>query len=264
MLNKYYQVLQVNWQNGLVYKTSLFLWRLRQFLSSVMALTLWTVIYQGQDTTLGYQQSEMITYIFMVSVLQSMVLATMLQGLAQRVYSGEISNILLKPINIFGYFFSQEIADKAKNLLFILIETVILYLIFRPELSFPSPLYALTFAIFTLGAIILHFFIQLIFGSLGFWSPETWGPRFLFFMFLQFTAGKLFPLDILPQIIQRVVYLTPFPYLSFVQIQVYLERVPINELWQHGLVLLIWLVVTGVVARWIWQQGMKDYAAAGQ
>lgn len=263
-MNKYITLLKLSWSNGFVYRTSLFMWRFRQFLSSVMALTVWTVIFADQQQALGYAKEQMLTYIFFVSILQSVVLTTSLHGLSSQIYSGELSNLLLKPLSVFNYLATLEVADKAKNFIFIVFETLILYLIFTPELTFPSLIYGGIFLFFTFGAVLLHFFIQLIFGSIGFFSPDTWGPRFIFFMFVDFTAGKLFPLDILPQIIQRIVYLTPFPYLSFIQIQIFLEKVSLSVIAQQAGVLTFWLVLCGGFAWWSWKKGLYQYSAAGQ
>lgn len=263
-MKKYWQLFSISWQNGLVYKTSLFLWRLRQFLSSIMALTIWSTIYQSTNSTFGYDRDQMITYIFLVGVLQSVILASILHGLANRIYSGELSNELLKPVNIYGYLISQELADKAKNFFFIIIESIILFLIFKPTLIFPSLANFLFFILFTFGALMLYFFIQLIFGSIGFYSNDTWGPRFLFFMFVEFTAGKLFPLNILPQTIQSIIYLTPFPYLSFIQIQIFLEKLSYTEVLKNALILCLWIILTGLFAMWNWRKGIRSYEATGR
>lgn len=264
MENTYVTLLKLSWSNGFVYRTSLVMWRLRQFLGSIMALTVWTVIYSQQTSSFGYERAEMITYVFLVSILQSVILATSLHGLSDQINSGQLSTQLVKPLNIFGYLFTQEVADKLKNLLFIAVESVLLFVIFRPQISLPQLEVFPVFLLFVIGAVLLHFFIQLIFGSFGFWSPESWGPRFLFFMFVDFTAGKLFPLDILPVFFQQLIYLTPFPYLSFVQIQLFLGKLSPADMLQQGVVLLLWLTVLGAGATWLWKKGLRNYTAAGQ
>ncbi len=205
----------------------------------------------------------MITYIFLVSVLQGVILATALNGLARIVYSGELSMYLVKPMHPFAYFGMQDLADKVKNALFAVIEAVILFALFVPQIVIPSPSSLGLFTLFVIGGIILYFEITLLFGTIGFWSPDVWGPKFLFFMIMDFTAGKLFPLDILPEIIQKVIYLTPFPYLSYVQIQVFLENLSTTELLQNSLALLFWIVSMGILATVVWRRGMLDYSAAG-
>ncbi len=264
MFKKYISLLQLTWQNGLVYRTSVIMWRLRQFLGTLMSLTVWVVIFQSNPQAFNYTKDSMITYIFLVSFLQSVIIASALNDLANRVYSGEISNHLLKPINIFGYFAIEEIADKAKNILFLLLEIIILYFIFKPTIVLPEIATFFLFIIWSFLGLMLNFIISLLFGAFGFWSPDTWGPRFLFFMILNFTAGKLFPLDILPEIVQKILYATPFPYLSFVQIQLFLGRFSHSEILQHGFTLFFWVVILGAIASKLWKKGLKSYESAGR
>lgn len=263
-MQKYWQLFLLSWQNGLVYRASVLMWRIRQFLSTIMALTVWSVLFNSSGSLFGYDRAEMTTYIFLVGILQSFILATALNGLSGQIYSGSFSFDLLKPINIYVNLFVQDIADKAKNVVFVITESVILFFLFQPVVIVPTLSILSLFFLWIIGAILLLFFIQLIFGSFGFYSPETWGPRFLFFMFVDFTAGKLFPLDILPPIIRNAVSFTPFPYFSFWQIQLFLGKLNSTQIVQHTITLGVWILVAAIVARLLWKRGLKEYNAAGQ
>lgn len=263
-MKKYIQLIKLSWQNGFVYRISLLMWRFRQFLSSLMAMTVWTVIYQTQSAVLGYDQDQMITYIFLSAFLQSFILATALNSLSSRVYSGEISSLLLKPVSLFGYLAMEDIADKLRNIAFIVIESSLLFLLFLPAIPMPTLGHFVLFVLAAFMGAILNFIINLLFGSIGFWSPDTWGPKFMFFIMVEFTAGKLFPLDILPPMIRNIVYMTPFPYFSFVQTQIFLGRLSNLEIFKNLGILSIWIVGLYILNRWIWQRGLRDYAAAGQ
>src|SRR5690348_10170175 len=118
---KYWQLFLVTWQNGLVYPISVLFWRIRQFLATTMSLTIWTAIFSTQQSAFHYSQNQMITYIFIVGVLQSLILATILNGLAETIYTGKLSYELMKPVNIYVFLGIQELADKLKNFIFIVI-----------------------------------------------------------------------------------------------------------------------------------------------
>lgn len=260
---KYWRILSISWQNGLVYRTSLVLWRLRQFLSSLMALTVWQVLFAGQTDIFAYTASEMTNYIFFVALLQSVILSTALHGLANTIYSGDLSGLLLKPVNLLSYWISYDLADKLKNVAFVLVEMMILAALFRPQLPQPSPEALLIVGLGVFSGLSLYFIVMLLLGSLGFWSPETWGPRFLFFMFVDLTAGKLFPLDILPTALQQFLLWTPFPYLSYFQIQVLLGRWSTAAGWQGLAAALAWCGILGGLTWLVWRRGFKTYTAAG-
>lgn len=263
-MKKYLTLLKITWQNDLVYRLSLFTWRLRSFLSSLMSLTVWTVIFTSNKDAFGYTKENMITYIFLIAFLQSIIIASSLNGLASRLYSGEISNYLLKPINLFALFAIQEIADKIKNVVLLFVESLILFLIFKPIIFFPDFKLFLLFLLWLIGGLILNFIISLLFGSLGFWSPQVWGPKFLFFMIIDFTAGKLFPLDILPLVLQKIIYFTPFPYLSFMQIQLFLSRLSSQDIVKHSIILVFWILFLGIITNKIWKNGLRTYESVGR
>ena len=229
-----------------------------------MSLTIWTVIFANQTNAFNYNREQMITYIFLITVLQGFILTSALHGLANDIYSGKISQLLLKPMSIFTYLGMYELSDKLLNISFIAGEMILLYLLFKPVLTFPSLFEGIFFLFWLLGGMLLHFIISILFGTIGFWSPDVWGPKFIFFMIVDFTAGKLFPLDILPEIIQRVVFLTPFPYLSYAQVQLFLGRLSTQEILSHSLGLTFWILLLGFFAKPIWYKGIKSFAAAGQ
>lgn len=262
--NKYLTLLSISWQNGFVYKASVFLWRLRMFLSNFLVLSVWTVIFSNQNQAFGYQSHEIISYVFITAVLHSVILTTSLGGLSSTIYSGDLSNLLLKPIGIFKYLLTDDIADKLKNFIFGLIEILILFFIFQPELFLPNLINGFIFLIWVIAGIAINFLITLLLGAVGFWSPDSWGPRFLFFMFVDFAAGKLYPLDILPNIIQKIIYLTPLPYLTFAQTQLYLNKMTFNDIVFNSLALTFWIILLTLIVKKVWSNGLKEYASMGR
>jgi ABC-2 type transport system permease protein len=239
---------------------------LRQFLTTLTAMTIWQVLFVSQATgaqLFGFTQAAMTGYIFLAALLQSTILATSLNGLAQDIYSGQMSNLFVQPIRPLGVLIARECADKLLNLVFTVVECGILLLIFRPALPVPTLGQGLLFALSVVMGAVLLFHIMLLFGCVGFWSQETWGPRFLFFMFLEFTAGKLFPLSVLPKLIQDIMSWTPFPYLTYVQSQIYLGHLSGDAVVRALVTMLAWIVGLGLLYRSIWQKGLREYGALG-
>lgn len=263
-MRKYLHLFGVSWSNQLVYRFNVLFWRMRQFLSAVLALTVWQTIYTQTNTIQSYSAADMFSYVFLASILQSTILATPLHGIANHVWSGGLSNELVKPVNIYAYFAVQDIADKLRNIGFIVGESLLLYWLFQPTLLVPNLQTAIIFILWSLAAAVLYFWINLAFGALGFYSPQTWGPKFLFFVIVDVTAGKLFPLDILPEPVQTVLSFTPFPYLGFFQTQLFLGRLDASEIMHHSLVLLFFCVATALAVVKIWGRSLKHYTAVGR
>ena len=256
--------IKLYWQNTFVYRVTFVMWRFRQFLSSIMALTVWSVIFSNQDMAFGYQQDQIIAYVFLVSVLYNIISTTSLNDLTGEIYSGKLSVKLVKPINIILSFGFRDLADKLMNIGFVIIESMILFLIFKPSFVFPDLFLGLVFIVWVILAALIAFLINLLFGSIGFWSRDSWGPRFLYYMILDFTAGKLYPLDILPVVVQKAIYFTPFPYMSYVQIQLFLGRLEMDQILPISLAMITWVIGLTFIFRKIWHKGLRNYTSMGQ
>lgn len=264
MMRKYWVLFSVCWQNGLVYKTSFVLWQLRQLLATMLPLALWTAVYATNTTAFGYSRGDMIGYIIGTGLLQSIIMATGLHEIPRTVYSGELSIILIRPLGIFRFALMLDLADKLKNILIVVSVSVFLWLVLQPAVpSFNWSALPLLGG-WILGGVVLHFFIEMLFGAIGFWSPDVWGPKFVFFVLVELAAGRSFPLDILPEAVQRVLFFTPFPLLGFVQAQLALGRLPPERLTTITLGIISWCIALGLFCWAVWRHGLKSYAAAGR
>ncbi len=264
MLRKYQALFSISWQNGLVYKTSFFLWQLRQLLATMLPLALWTAVYASNTTAFGYTEGEMIGYIIITGLLQSIIMATALHNIPNTVYSGELSIILVRPIGVFRYAMMLDLADKLKNILVVVLVSVGLWLTMQPVVTGFSWDILPLLLVWVLGGVVIHFFIEMLFGAIGFWSPDVWGPKFVFFILVELAAGRSFPLDILPEPVQQVLFMTPLPLLGFVQTQLALGRLATERIPSITISLIVWSIVMAVACHAVWRHGLKSYASAGR
>jgi len=98
---------------------------------------------------------------------------------------------------------------------------------------------------------------------IGFWSKETWAPRFLFFIIVSFLSGMYFPLDIVPRAIYNILILTPFPYLLFIPLKIYLGQVDLNFILRGLLLSLFWIYLLNIFMKNLWNKGLKIYTSEG-
>lgn len=241
------------------------MWRVRQVLSVLTAYFLWTAIFSTQQKGLfGYSESMMMTYVFVAAFVQAIVLSVRSIDLAGVINSGNLSNILIKPISNFWYWFSEDIADKLLNVFFSLGELVLLFFILKPTFAFPSLLFAVLFLPSLLLAAFLYYLINYLFGLLGFWTPDVWAPRFLLFVFLQSLAGVIFPLDVFPQWLQQLAAWTPFPTLVYIPTQVFLSRLSIPDITKSFIVGGFWTIIFLGAVQVVWRKGLRRYSSEGR
>jgi ABC-2 type transport system permease protein len=264
-MGKYLQILKATWAEYMVYRLNFLFWRLRQVMQILVVYFLWWSIFAQQDELFGYSQSMILTYVLLSSIVRTIVLATTTMEVGNMINRGELSNFLLRPMSVFRYFFARDAADKGLNLLFSVFEISMLYLVLRPQIFIQtSPhLMLLTVAALLMGAW-LYFNFSLLLGFIGFWSPDVWAPRFLSFVIMEFFAGGLFPLDILPRPLYIISQSLPFYYFIFFPIRVYLGQMSPGQLVFGFVVGALWITGLGYLAKLVWRQGLKVYSAEGR
>jgi len=249
----------------MIYRLNFIFWRLRVVMQILVVYFLWLALFSGRNELFGYNQSQMLTYVLLTSLARSIILSTTTMEIGSIINQGNLSNYLIRPINFFRYYIARDIADKSLNVLFSIGEIALLYVLLRPDIYIQSDVTMIAYG--TLAVCIgmtLYFYFSLLLGFLGFWTPDVWGPRFLSFVIMEFFAGGLFPLDILPAPLFALSKSLPFFYFIYFPIKIYLGQLPIQEIIRGIFLGSVWVGVLWCAARMVWQKGLRVYTAEGK
>ena len=264
-MKKYFLIAKNMIDETISFRLNFVMWRLRVILQILTLYFLWLSILPKNTSFLGYNQSQILTYILGTSILSAFVLASRSHSVGDEINRGDLSNFLLKPLNYFLYHFARDMGDKFMNLIFSIAELTILFYILKPPLFIQTDSLYLVLALFAaVLALVLYFFINFLLGLIGFWSPEVWAPRFIFFIVITFFAGGLFPLDILPKQIFGIFQFLPFTYLLYFPLKIYLGQLALPEITRGISISLIWTFLMLFIVKSIWDFGLKLYTAQGR
>ena len=232
-----------------------------------MTFFLWTSIFSQNEIAFGYSKSQMMAYVFSVLIISTFVIAAPSNdNIGGEISNGDLSNYLLKPVNYLKYWLTRDWASKLLNMMFAVGEIGILFIIFRPELTFTnSPVLLLLGVIACILASLIYYLITKLAVMVSFWMPEnTWGLMFLFLVFFEILSGTLFPLDVLPSWGLNLLQFTPFPYMVYFPIEILIGKFGVIETMRILLFSLAWLVVSYFWVNKMWKAGLKTYSAAGR
>lgn len=267
-MNKYFQVFKISFAQEFAYRANFIMWRIRNVMQIFLVFFLWDAIFADTGRTVfGYDRAKILTYVFGLIIVKAFVLSARAADVAGEVSRGDLSNYLIKPVNYFKYWLTRDISSKALNLAFAVVETLILYLLLKPPFFIQTnPISILGFLLAAILAMFIYFILLFMTSSVPFWVPEAaWGAHFIVtVVFIEFLSGALFPLDILPSAVQNFLSFTPFPYLIFFPLQVYLGRIVGFALVKGILVSVVWVVVLWFVMNAIWNKGLKVYQGHGR
>lgn len=262
-MKKYLSIFAITFQEIFAYRLNMVMWRIRQVFVFLVPFFIWHAVLGQGGEIYGYSFAAIMTYLFGTTILRSLVMGSRTIDLGWMINSGALTIPLMRPFGIFRFFFTRDLADKLFNMSFILIEIPLILWVLHPPVFIQTNLYSICLFFGTLIlAIFLFFFINIIFGSLAFWSRDVWAPRFLLMVIMEFATGAMFPLDMLPLVWQKIMLFTPFPYLLYVPLKAYLGQD--QSLGLHLVVGLTWTAVLGVLTHFVWKKGMRSYESEGR
>ena len=264
--SKYWHVIQIGIQNTLVYRFNFFFRAAFSLVPLLATIYLWQTVYQGQKSNIGnYTLAGMISYYLLVTIVDTLTAVNEDDWqIAAEIKDGNISQFLIKPIDYLAYrlclFFSGKIIFTSVSMV-----PVGLFLFFyRHYLVAPPSGTALGCCLVSLFLTgLLQFFMSYTLALLAFWLLEVSTIIFILFAFEYIAGGHLFPLNILPPGLERVLDLTPFPYQLFFPVSIYLGQSTGRALWQGMAIQAAWVLFFYLLAQGVWRRGIRTYTAVG-
>jgi ABC-2 type transport system permease protein len=184
--------------------------------------------------------------------------------IAADIKDGNISQFLLKPVDYLWFRLCLFVSGRLTYMAvaFIPLTLFVLYL----HQYFVLPANWPTFGLFVVSLVmtaLLQFFLSYMMAMLAFWVLEVSTFIFILYAFEYIASGHLFPLDILPPVLERVLYFTPFPYQLYFPVGIYMGKMTGIELARGLTMQALWVLFAYFAARFAWRRGIKRYAAVG-
>jgi ABC-2 type transport system permease protein len=267
VLGKYLHVISIGIQNTLVYRVNYLARVLLGFIPLLATIHLWRAVYASKEgeTVGAYSLAAMTSYYLLVTIVDALTAVSEDDWqIAADIKDGQISQFLLKPMDYLGYRLSLFVAGRLMYTGVALIPVTVFVWFLRDYFVVPTePLTLAAFGLSIVLAALLTFLISYSMALLAFWVAEVSTFIFIEYAFEYIASGHLFPLDILPPGLKAALDLTPFPYMMYFPVGVYLGQITGAELSRGLLVQAGWVVCFYGVARWVWSRGVRRYSAVG-
>ncbi|GAB4371701.1 MAG: hypothetical protein Kow00128_19780 [Deltaproteobacteria bacterium] len=266
-MTKYWHVVRLVFLERMAYRANLVLEIIGGVLGSVIVVVLWTAIFRGAGTAQvgGYTLPEMVTYLLGAGLINSFILTTAEHPEAsQAIQWGDLSGLLIRPINPHYYWFARDLGNKI-FFLFLGFAGYLAVLLFFRDLLLPPPgsAYLLYFLLSVGVASVVQFFVFQVLGLLSFWMENTYGIRFAARVIMEVVAGAIIPLSFFPQALQDLFLLLPFPLMIYLPMRIYLGKIPLGEipfeLWKG----VFWVLLLLLLYRALWRRGIRQYVSMG-
>lgn len=266
-MKKYWQIFKISFAQEFAYKASFIMWRVRNVLQILIFFFLWDAVFRnGTDSYFGYNRTKIFTYAFSLIIVRAIVLSSRSIDVAGQISKGDLTNLLLKPVNFFKYWLTRDVGSKFLNISFGIFEVSLLLILLKPPIFIQTNIiYLLFFFLSLIIASFIFFNLTMLTSFVPFWAPETaWGAQFLVSVIIEFLSGAFFPIDIFPSGVYNVLTLMPFSYLIFVPIKIYLGSFSYSMMFQSLAIGIIWSLILWKTMNNIWKKGLLVYEGVGR
>ena len=267
-VKKYWHVINIGVQNNLAYRVNFLFRTLFGFLPLLAIIYLWRAVYgskTGGSNIGDYTLPQMTSYYLIVAIVD--VLTAVNEDdwqIAADIKDGNISQFLVKPIDYLSYRLCLFLSGRMIYLIVAGVPMGIFIFCLREYFVFPPDFAALGwFLVSVFLTAFLQFFMSYTMAMLAFWVLEVSTFIFILFAFEYLASGHMFPLDILPPAISKVLYVTPFPYQMYFPVSIYMGKTSGNEMLHGLLIQALWVVAAYFLARFAWNRGIRKYGAVG-
>jgi ABC-2 type transport system permease protein len=213
------------------------------------------------DQPLSIQQ--VVTYIWLGQALLAMLPWNGDPEIRALVRSGGVAYELLRPVDLYTYWFARAVALRTAPTLLRAVPMVILAMgLFgmRPPSGAGS---AIGFAIVMVGTLAMSCAITVLVGVTLMWTISGEGIVQLLPSVVTLLSGMLVPIPLFPDWAQPILEILPFSALVDAPYRVYLGNIPIEDL---GWVILhqwVWIAILILAGRALLKRGLKRMVVQG-
>jgi len=265
-MKKYLKVFGIGLQNTFVYRWNFFLRALFGLFPLIGTIFIWGAIFEAKGGGINnFDYASMVFYFLLVLALDTLITpADDEWQVAADIREGQMNAFLVKPMNYLLYRLSLFASNRLLYTVVTLPVLVVTFFAFRTYIAWPSSWVTWAWAIVSvILAAMLQFLISYSVALLAFWMLEISTVVFIIYSFEYFLSGHMFPISFMPEGIQGILRLLPFPYELYFPISIFMEQVRGRELLNGMLIQTCWVLLIYLGASALWRGGLRKYQAVG-
>ena len=262
MIAAYKALLRAHIGVGLAYRTRLSLWVLTS-LFPLLLMAVWLAVVDEVGPTNGWDRTDFISYYAGAALLWHTTTSFLIWTWDADFRSGDFSSKLLKPLDPFHQYLTQELGFRAVVIV-ILVPILVLVTLLVPSLTYELDLWGwvLTFLAGFTG-FLLNVVMAMSFATIAFWTTQAANFYSLWWGMGAFLSGWIAPLPLMPEIVETAGQWLPFRSSMGFPLELLLGRLTGGEILRGFLMTAVWIAVFGLLYRLLWRNGIRHYQAVG-
>ncbi len=260
---KYVALLKVSFKDELAWGWEEILSSLILMLYAVISIVVWIAIYTftGVKDINGVTLTSTIIYFAIISAMRPFTgLSGLVSKMSDDIKGGGIGSSLIRPMPYYIKIFFEVISGDVINL-FVTIPVIALVIVLG-SLSPSLGVYAMFILYFAVGYAISTL-LGFIIGSLALYLTDVYGIMISINWIMSIFGGVMLPLVFFPQYIEKILLLTPFPFLAFVPSATLTGMISLGEAQGLLITAIVWIAILLGVSWILWNKLKSNINAVG-
>ena len=254
---------RVGFVNTLAYRLRYYTGIVTYFIYVSVYYFIWKAIYTHSASIEGFDFAHLLTYIGVGWIIRSFYFNNIDQDLAYQVIEGRLAMDLIKPVNIQLMYVARAAGESVFRLALLTVPTaLVLFLVYplRPPASVGS-------AGAFLASVCLSFMIvaaiNFAVGTFALRLQSILGLMRAKFFLLELFSGLLLPMTFFPHIVQKIMDVMPFEYISYVPMLIYLGKLHGRALARAIATQVFWVAVLLALGDGLWRWSTRKVIIQG-
>jgi ABC-2 type transport system permease protein len=258
-----WEVAKLGISRQLTYRAATFAGLITNFFFGLLRAAILVALFGQRQEVAGLTVQGAITYTGLTQAVIGYLSLFRWTEVMDSIYTGEISSALLKPMNFFSFWLSQDLGKALVNIVLRGLPIMVLYA-FVFDITIPSQS-GQWLALFT--AIILGWLVSFSWRFLvnlaAFWTPNARGVGRFAFGLSWVLSGFIMPLRLFPEWFIQFCNFTPFPSMINTVVEVYLGVLDSQAVMRALLTQGFWVILLVAVAHLVLKAGTRRLVIQG-
>lgn len=223
-MKKYLYVIKTQIIKSMTYEFNVYGNIIMQTIIMITSAYFWRALYKGRGMVGDVDADSMLTYVVISSLLSVLLITNVERRIQTSVVKGTVATDMMKPVNIFGVYFAEDIGNIIalifQNMLPILIIGALMIRVPRMADIHDLPLLIISVA----ESFLINWLIAALFGMIAFTAVNIDALIQVKKHLLRLLSGSIIPIWFFPPGVARVLESLPFVYIYQLPLSIYIGR----------------------------------------
>ena len=260
---KYFYIIKTQIIKSMTYEFNVYGNIIMQTIIMITSAYFWKALYKDQSMVGDVDAQSMLTYIVISSALSVLLITNVERRIEQSVEKGTVATDMIKPVNLFGMYFAEDIG----GIIALIFQNMIPILLIG-SLMIKVPVMAdiralPLFIISVMESFMINWLIAALFGMIAFKTMNISALLQVKKHLIRLLSGSIIPVWFFPGAVANVLNALPFVYIYQLPLSIYIGRGDWDEHIAQMKIQSLWLVVLLVIFYFVQNRATKKVMVQG-